>query len=99
MNSGWARKWSGKANRTSVAPRCYGKASNAKVRTSIQAAVNDNALVYDDSKCVVKTKKKGLSGNKTKHIARTRSVRPPLPSLQACGCKETRRSLRWRHLV
>ena len=81
----FAQTYAFAAAKSSVAARCYGKSSNAKARTSIEAAVD--ALVYDDSKCVVKTKKKGLSRNKTKHIARTRSVRPPCRLYKHVGAK------------
>ena len=72
----FAQTYAFAAARASAAARCYGKSSDAKARTSVDARVN--ALVYDNSKCVTKTKKKGLSGNKTKANSRTRSVRPLL---------------------
>ena len=69
----FAQTYAFAAAKASAAAHCYGKSSDAKARTSVDAIVD--ALVYDKSKCTVKTKSKGLSINNVKSRTNTGSVR------------------------
>ena len=67
----FAQTYAFAAARASAAARCYGKSSDAKARTSVDAKVN--ALVYDNAKCKSTEVRNGSADTDTKAISDTSS--------------------------